>query len=468
MYEFGSLVWVKRKNGRWWPARIVCRNEIPASFKNMFECSLYCSKLPIMLLGTSSYSLDWFNMESKRLKPFRCGEFDDCIKGAASSESLKCFNEGGMIWNRRKSACRREAILQALAIENKEPRKKLKRAGDAPSETVFKPKRFKSTCVSLKTQSPRVEKSPVRSESSIVIQLKTASTETPTHSSGDDHKNSAESSGHSQRQLKSMTVKKQGQSINWSKSLNCDTDALTNQNEKLKEEGDDHYGLDAPAIQKKKKFALKKCRQVMADQLAPNGTSQVVKKIFETEIAEKTYINSNDSALTDQQRKTQTMLVDVNVTVQKESREEHVPFICMTSRSSQKPIIGHPVDIEVLDNRSDSLFEETNGITKYSFGFAGNKVPKLEWKKAKRTPVLYSSTCKDGNTSVAIQSFSYLKAKGSDNPHAPQSVRNSLRKHTISSDHTLIHAVKNQAPLGANVNCVPVKHIFSRLLAAVG
>ncbi|KAG9150483.1 hypothetical protein Leryth_010862 [Lithospermum erythrorhizon] len=427
MYEFGSLVWVKRKNGSWWPARIVCRNEIPASFKNMFECSLYCSKLPIMLLGTSSYSLDWFNMESKRLKPFRCGEFDDCIEGAASSESLKCFNEGGMIWNRRKSACRREAILQALAIENKEPRKKLKRAGDAPSETVFKPKRFKSTHVSLKNQSPRVEKSPVRSESSIVIRLKTASTETPTHSSGDDHKNSAESSGHSQRQLKSMTVKKQGQSINWSKSLNCDTDALTNQNEKLKEEGDDHYGLDAPAIQKKKKFALKKCRQVMADQLAPNGTSQVVKKIFETAIAEKTCINSNDSALTDQQRKTQTMLVDVNVTVQKVSREEHVPFIW-------------------------------------------NKVPKLEWKKAKRTPVLYSSTSKDGNTSVAIQSFSYSKAKGSDNPHAPQSVRNSLRKHTILSDHTLIHAVKNQARLGANgrVNCVPVKHIFSRLLAAVG
>ncbi|MCD7454123.1 hypothetical protein HAX54_023541 [Datura stramonium] len=45
------------------------------------------SGTPVKLLGREDASVDWYNLEkSKRVKAFRCGEFDDCIKRAEASQ----------------------------------------------------------------------------------------------------------------------------------------------------------------------------------------------------------------------------------------------------------------------------------------------------------------------------------------------------------------------------------------------
>ncbi|KAL6008266.1 hypothetical protein ACLOJK_033772 [Asimina triloba] len=54
---------------------------------------------------------DWYNLEkSKRVKTFRCGEFDDCIERAESSQGVP-------IKKREKYARREDAILHALELE---------------------------------------------------------------------------------------------------------------------------------------------------------------------------------------------------------------------------------------------------------------------------------------------------------------------------------------------------------------
>ncbi|EEF46304.1 conserved hypothetical protein [Ricinus communis] len=103
----GSLVWVRRRNGSWWPGRIMGLDEIS-------EGSLVSprSGTPVKLLGREDASVDWYNLEkSKRVKAFRCGEYDECI------EKAKANAANG---NRKavKYARREDAILHALEIEN--------------------------------------------------------------------------------------------------------------------------------------------------------------------------------------------------------------------------------------------------------------------------------------------------------------------------------------------------------------
>ncbi|XP_050232337.1 uncharacterized protein At1g51745-like [Mercurialis annua] len=103
----GSLVWVRRRNGSWWPGRIMGLNEIS-------DGSLVSprSGTPVKLLGREDASVDWYNLEkSKRVKAFRCGEYDECI------EKAKANAANG---NKRavKYARREDAILHALELEN--------------------------------------------------------------------------------------------------------------------------------------------------------------------------------------------------------------------------------------------------------------------------------------------------------------------------------------------------------------
>ncbi|CAI9114256.1 OLC1v1014934C1 [Oldenlandia corymbosa var. corymbosa] len=111
----GCLVWVRRRNGCWWPAQILSPEELP-------ESSSVSEKLgtPVKLLGRDDSSVAWYNFEkSKRVKAFRCGEYDDCIEKAkaAASASSKVV----------KYARRDGAILHALEIENA-------RLGNDPSD----------------------------------------------------------------------------------------------------------------------------------------------------------------------------------------------------------------------------------------------------------------------------------------------------------------------------------------------
>ncbi|KAA8540310.1 hypothetical protein F0562_024127 [Nyssa sinensis] len=102
----GGLVWVRRRNGSWWPGRIMGVDELSES------CLVSPrSGTPVKLLGREDASVDWYNLEkSKRVKAFRCGEYDECIekaKASAANSSKKAV----------KYARREDAILHALELE---------------------------------------------------------------------------------------------------------------------------------------------------------------------------------------------------------------------------------------------------------------------------------------------------------------------------------------------------------------
>lgn len=71
---------------------------------------------------------DWYNLEkSKRVKPFRCGDFDDCIERVESSQGLT-------IRKREKYARREDAILHALELEKEMLKKEGKLVSEKPRD----------------------------------------------------------------------------------------------------------------------------------------------------------------------------------------------------------------------------------------------------------------------------------------------------------------------------------------------
>ncbi|XP_020571598.1 uncharacterized protein LOC110018589 isoform X2 [Phalaenopsis equestris] len=105
----GNIVWVRRRNGSWWPGRILGHEELSESHLMSPR-----SGTPVKLLGREDASVDWYNLEkSKRVKAFRCGEFDACIERAEASQSIP-------IKKREKYARREDAILHALELEKKQ------------------------------------------------------------------------------------------------------------------------------------------------------------------------------------------------------------------------------------------------------------------------------------------------------------------------------------------------------------
>ncbi|KAH9321337.1 hypothetical protein KI387_015976, partial [Taxus chinensis] len=107
--SIGTIVWVRRRNGSWWPGRILAPNEL--SLSHLMSPR---SGTPVKLLGREDASVDWYNLEkSKRVKAFRCGEFNDCIIKAES-----CV--GTSTKKREKYARREDAILHALELEKQQ------------------------------------------------------------------------------------------------------------------------------------------------------------------------------------------------------------------------------------------------------------------------------------------------------------------------------------------------------------
>ncbi|XP_024961773.1 uncharacterized protein At1g51745-like isoform X3 [Cynara cardunculus var. scolymus] len=114
----GTIVWVRRRNGSWWPGKILGPDELSASHLMSPR-----SGTPVKLLGREDASVDWYNLEkSKRVKPFRCGEFDDCIERAEASQGMPPKK-------REKYARREDAILHALELEKQLLEKKYGKLG---------------------------------------------------------------------------------------------------------------------------------------------------------------------------------------------------------------------------------------------------------------------------------------------------------------------------------------------------
>ncbi|KAL5216787.1 hypothetical protein ABZP36_008188 [Zizania latifolia] len=119
----GIIVWVRRRNGSWWPGRILGPDELPAS-----QVMSPKTGTPVKLLGREDASVDWYNLEkSKRVKAFRCGEFDACIEKAKSSQ-------GTPVKIREKYARREDAILHALELERKQLASKYQNQGSSTDD----------------------------------------------------------------------------------------------------------------------------------------------------------------------------------------------------------------------------------------------------------------------------------------------------------------------------------------------
>ncbi|RWR72543.1 PWWP domain-containing protein [Cinnamomum micranthum f. kanehirae] len=103
----GGLVWVHRPNGSWWPGQIIGLDELPAACLVSQK-----SGTPVKLLGREDANIDWYNLEkSKRVKAFRCGDYDEYIEKAKASRGHSNKKAG-------KYASRKDAILRALELES--------------------------------------------------------------------------------------------------------------------------------------------------------------------------------------------------------------------------------------------------------------------------------------------------------------------------------------------------------------
>ncbi|MQM00141.1 hypothetical protein Taro_032878 [Colocasia esculenta] len=115
----GTIVWVRRRNGSWWPGKILGQHELSASHLMSPR-----SGTPVKLLGREDASVDWYNLEkSKRVKAFRCGEFNACIERAEAAQ-------GAPIKKREKYARREDAILHALELEKQQIEKVQQKLGN--------------------------------------------------------------------------------------------------------------------------------------------------------------------------------------------------------------------------------------------------------------------------------------------------------------------------------------------------
>ncbi|XP_010500760.1 PREDICTED: uncharacterized protein At1g51745-like isoform X2 [Camelina sativa] len=105
----GRLVWVRRRNGSWWPGQTLVHDQVS-------DNSLVSPKVgtPIKLLGRDDVSVDWYILEnSKTVKAFRCGEYDTCIEKAKAAAAASSANKKAAKCTRRE-----DAINNALEIEN--------------------------------------------------------------------------------------------------------------------------------------------------------------------------------------------------------------------------------------------------------------------------------------------------------------------------------------------------------------
>lgn len=119
-----------------------------------------------MMFLSSCITRDWYNLEkSKRVKAFRCGEFDDCIERAEAAQGMPPKK-------REKYARREDAILHALELERQLVEKKYGKSGNSSNGRRKSPDAVTSSeCMengSGNKKDPRSEQLPEKLGSSVV------------------------------------------------------------------------------------------------------------------------------------------------------------------------------------------------------------------------------------------------------------------------------------------------------------
>ncbi|XP_022886932.1 uncharacterized protein LOC111402862 isoform X2 [Olea europaea var. sylvestris] len=133
----------------------------------------------------------------------------------------------------------------------------------------------------------------------------------------------------------------------------------------------------------------------------------------------------------------ETALIDVDLTVEASYRAEHVPFVCLVSKLNRKAILGHPIEIEEIADSSQTCA----------------KFHQLVWRTSKRSPVIYVT-----NSCVSSTAMD------------EQALRGGLRENILAGEQKFSKKPGQfkQGTVPLRRTCVPVKHIFSKILIAVG
>ncbi|KAG5524384.1 hypothetical protein RHGRI_031143 [Rhododendron griersonianum] len=454
----GTLVWVQRKNGTWWPGRVVEISELSPSLPTNRTATT-----PIKLLGREDSSVDWYNVEkSKRIKAFRCGEFDDCITKAESSQVSSPKKIG-------KNACREVAILDALELEKQEVQKKHQAAGKERAGIICQGKRsrrvylpaesdncWKKTAICpkvLKVSSStfEVHECPKQSGSAEVNISSRAMESEPSEN---------DSRGPDRVQRDTQLSGKFGlQPGNINGTGNHEVKRLSCGVQKRELKGKENIGnltrrhgdvIDIKSVKLKKEMANKLCQ-------SPHSRSYLEEPGFQfADTVHSQFYNMMQMTLT-----------DVELKIQASYRREHVPLVSLMSRLNGKSIIGHLVDVEASDEGSLEILLGRNHETSRKFSNNGSATIQPAWRTSRRTPVCYVPQDDQNPGNLG------LKARERRLP-PKKFLLKALKKPRLSNQKSRTLSSfdseqgKDSMAMANRVTCVPVKHIFSKLLVAVG
>lgn len=166
-------------------------------------------------------------------------------------------------------------------------------------------------------------------------------------------------------------------------------------------------------------------------------------------------------------------VVDVNVEVEKQSYKyntEHVPWVSLSSKGNHgRPIVGHPIQVEVLEEGSTDglvlkyeIYEEPPALHKFAKRTSSYRIPR-------------SSVDDDGDPLYSDheekqrvkKSNASSKWRTSKKKTRTLSSLGSEKKHSRRSSSVLDGLIKAEDRIPI-VTCIPVKVVFSRILETVG
>lgn len=191
------------------------------------------------------------------------------------------------------------------------------------------------------------------------------------------------------------------------------------------------------------------------------------------------YLDSLDS----HPNRSETMLIDIEVTVQASYRGEHVPLVSLMSRSNGRAIIGHPIEIEASEvNSSEIDFPESYDVGGKLFDDAGSMKPQPAWRTSRRTPVSYLPLPHKPVKACENSGHSRLNTMGNRSPPVQELLQKPLKKRYLPNQYhvnggnpgrsrqscTKDRLLKSGRTATTRVTCVPVELVFSRLHEAVG
>ncbi|KAL3500064.1 hypothetical protein ACH5RR_039157 [Cinchona calisaya] len=507
----GSLVWVQRKNGTWWPGKVVGLDEISSSYQLLSSSNM---KTPIKLLGRENASVEWHNSEtSKRVKAFRSAEFDGFIKNAQSVQGSPTIKNA-------KYVHREDAVLHALQLEKQDQERSLKTPGNVKQGALCRAKR--SRCIYLPVESNHSAEQSVLLSPSLKVSPSACVSEDRNHMSSlsakkassesrvsdfskssfeDNDRNGVEQhtgSYGNERRKRSMDLQMENLSYSSESSLESKiAGGAGSQNWNLNEHPYIRNSRVTPntvinaassAVSRKQTRKIHDVLVLDTPYKSAEHLALEVKRLFHSPSVGN-YLEDSDSlcfdpVYADYQNTMEAMLMDVDITVQANYRKEHVPLVSLMSKLNKKAIIGHPIEVVVLKENPEVFIVRKDSVN-HMVDNAEFKGHQLVWRTSKRTPVCYitnpNSHAPDEKGEQASKAFgnSNLEVKTNNIVQEEESLLNPPKNGNFSGQNGYnvqitnksskeVSLVKQGGILLQGATCVPVKLIFTKLFFAVG